>query len=88
MQFDNVDSKTTIADVLSNKIDVTEFYKIIAACQNTLSSCFTYSRVEFNRRQTNMVVYALAQEAIKVVNPIIYFEIFDCIAILIIDEML
>jgi ribonuclease HI len=55
MRFDNIDfvldSKTSDA-ISSNIIDVTELGQIIAACQDTLSSSFTNSRVEFNRRQT------------------------------------
>jgi ribonuclease HI len=56
MGFDNVDfvldSKTTSDAISSNIIDVTKLGQIIAACQDTLSSSFTNSRVEFNRRQT------------------------------------
>lgn len=73
MWFDNVDfvvnSKTTFDAVSSNIIDVTEFSQIIASCQDTLSSSFTNSRVEFNWRQANVIAHAVAQEATDVASP-------------------
>jgi len=92
MRFDNmdfvVDSKITVDAILSNKVDVTEFGQIIAACQNTLSSFFTNSRVEFNRLQANVVAHGLAREATDSANSIVHSNIPDCIATLIMNEML
>jgi len=76
-QNDNVDF------VVDSKITtVTEFGQIIAACQNTLSSSFTNSRVEFNQRQVNVVAHALACEASDSTSLIVHFDISDILLLL------
>jgi len=90
-RFDNVDfvvdSKITADTVILRRRDITEFGQIIAACQDISSSYFTNFRVEFHKRQANMVAHALACEAIDIGSPVIYFKIPDCIDTLIMNEM-
>jgi len=92
MQFDNVeflvDSKITIDAFNSNRQDVTKFGHIITTCQFFFSSYFTNSRVEFNRRQTNMIVHALAGYATLSASPTIHSDVPDCMNNIIINEML
>jgi len=92
MQIDNVDFETDsklIADAfLSTRNDLSEFGCIISSCHSLFSFFFSNSRVEFIRRQANMVAHALAKEAMSLASPAVYFEIPNCIETLIINEML
>jgi len=71
----------------TRRIDVTKFGHVITACRHVFST-FTNSRVEFNRRQANMVVHALARETTLSVSPTVYFEIPYCIETPLINNML
>lgn len=66
MHFDNidfeVDSKTTKNGLYSGWEDITEFGNIIIASRSLLLSKFTNSRVEFVRRQANVVAHTLAKK--------------------------
>jgi len=92
MQIDNVDfetdSKLTADAFLSTRNDLSEFGCIISSCRSLFSSFFSNSRVEFVRRQANMVAHARAREAMSLASPAVYFEIPNCIETLIINEML
>jgi len=59
MQFDNVDfetnSKITRDAFHSTQDDISEFGCIIFSCRSLFSFFFTNSRVEFARRQENVV---------------------------------
>jgi len=46
------------------------------------------SRVELVRRQTNGVAHSLAKEVTLLASPVTYYDIFNCIETLIINEML
>jgi len=91
-QIDNVDfetdSKLTVDAFLSNRNNLSEFGCIISSCRLLFSVFFSNSRVEFVRRQVNVVAHALAREAMSLASPAIYFEIPNCIKTLIINEML
>ena len=91
MQFDNVDfetdSKITRDAFHSTRDDISEFGWIISSCRPLFNSSFTTSRVEFARRQANAVTHVLAREAAFLANPVVYFNIPDCIESLIINEM-
>jgi len=54
-----VDSKTINDAFHFNRPGVLEFGHIISRCQRLIHSQFTNSRVEFNKRQANMVARAL-----------------------------
>ena len=92
MQFDNVDfetdSKLTVDAFLSTRNDLFEFGCIISSCRSLFSTFFSNSRVEFVRRQINVVAHALAREATSLASTAVYFEIPNCIETLIINEML
>lgn len=92
MHLDNidfeVDSKTTKDGLYSGREDITEFGNIVTASRSLLLSKFTNSKVEFVRRQANVVAHTLAKEATFLVSPAIYFHIPNCIETLIINEML
>jgi len=51
-------------------------------------SKFSNSRVEFVRRQTNVVAHTLAREATLLASPAVYYDIPNCIESSIINEML
>jgi len=92
MHLDNiyfeVDSKTTKDALYSGREDITEFGNIIEASRSLLSSKFTNSRVEFVRRQANVVTHTLAGETTFLASHTIYFHILSCIETLITNEML
>jgi len=83
MQIDNVDfktdSKVTVGAFLSTRNDPSDFGCIISSCRSLFSSSFSNSKVEFVRRQANMVAHALAREVMSLVSPAIYFKIPNCI---------
>jgi len=87
MQLDNidleVDSITQLA-FYARKDDVSEFGNVITTCCSIFSTKFTNSRVEFIRRQANV----LAREATLVASPTIYYQVPLCIDILIFNEKL
>jgi hypothetical protein len=91
MHFDSVDfvldSKITTNAFRTRRIDVTEFSHVITTCRHLFSS-FTNSRVEFNRRQANVVAHTLASETTLSANPTVYFEIPYCIETPLITDML
>lgn len=64
MQLDNidfeVDSKTTKDGIYSGREDIYDLGNIITACRTLLLSKFVNSRVEFVRRQANVVAHTLA----------------------------
>jgi len=88
MRMDNVDFvvdlKTTPDAFNSVRTNITEF----GQTQSLFSSHFVNSRVEFNRRQTNVVAHALASETILSASPNIYLEVPRCITTLNINEMI
>jgi len=92
MRIDNVDfetdSKVTADAFLSTRNDPSDFGCIISSCRSLFRSSFSNSRVEFVRRQANMVAHAFAREAMSLASPAVHFEIPTCIATLIINEML
>jgi len=92
MQFDNVDFETNsklIADAfLSTRNDLSEFGCIISSSCFLFDTSFSNSKVEFVRRQTNVVAHALAREATSLTSLAVYFDISDCIETLIINEIL
>ena len=65
MHFDNVDfmldSKITTDAFHTRQIEVTNFSHVIIACKH-LFSTFTNFRIEFNRREANVVAHALASD--------------------------
>ena len=92
MQLNNVDfetdSKLTADAFLSTRNDLSEFGCIISSRRSLFSTSFSNSRVEFVRRQANVVAHALAREATSLASPAVYFDIPDCTETLIINEML
>jgi ribonuclease HI len=92
MQMNNVDfetdSKLTADAFCSTRNDLSEFGCIVSSCRSLFSTFFSNSRVEFVRRQANVVAHALAREAMSLASPAIYFEIPNCIETLIINEIL
>jgi len=77
MQFDNVDfetdSKITRDAFHSTQEDISEFGCSISFCRSLFSSFFTNSRVDFARRQENVVAHVLAREATFLASPVVYF---------------
>jgi len=67
MQLDNidfeVDSKSTRDVIYSGREHISELGNIITTSRVRLSSKFNNSRVEFVRRQANVVTHTLAGEA-------------------------
>jgi hypothetical protein len=53
-----------------------------------LTSHFTNSRVEFNRRQSNEILHNLVGVATLSASSVIYFNVYHCIEQLIINEMI
>jgi len=92
MQLDNinfeVDSKSTRDAIYSGREDISELGHIITVSRVLLSPKFNNSRVEFARRQANVVAHTLAREATFLASPVVYFHIPSCIETLIINEML
>jgi len=92
MQLDNidfeVDSKTTKDAVYLGREDISKLGNIITVSRVLLFSKFNNSRVEFARRQANVVAHTLAGEATFLANPVFYFHIRNCIETLIINDML
>jgi hypothetical protein len=92
MQFDYVDfatdSKVTVDSFLSTRNDLSEFGCIISSCRSLLRNLFSNSRVEFVRRQANVVAHTLAREATCSTSSAVYYEIPTCIETIIINEML
>ena len=68
-----VDSKTTNDAFRFNGSDVLEFGHIISRCQRLF--LHNSQALGFNKQQANMVVYALAEEAVLSASPTIYFHI-------------
>jgi len=83
-----VDSKTTSNAFHSKGNDVIEFDSIITKCKHLFSSKFPISKVEFNRRQANLTIDALGEEAALSVSLTIQYEVPNCIDSVIINEML
>jgi len=92
VQFDHVDfetdSKLTVDVFLSDRNDSSDFGCIINSCRSLFSSLFSNSRVEFVRRQANVVAHALAKDATLLASHAVYYDIPNCIESLIINEML
>jgi len=92
MQLDNidfeVDSESTRDAIYSGREDISELGNIITGSWSLLSSKFNNSRVEFGRRQANVVAHTLAGETTFLASPIVYFHIPFCVETLIINEML
>jgi len=92
MQLDNidfeVDSKSTRDVIYSDREDIFELGNITTTSGVLLSSKFNNSRVEFVRRQANVVAHTLTGESTFLVSPLAYFHISLCIETLIINEMI
>jgi hypothetical protein len=61
---------------------------VLSECKRILSLYFENSYVEFNRRQTNEVVHALARVATFIASSHVFIDVPTCTAYLIINEML
>lgn len=72
----------------NKRVVAIEFGHIIVASTNIFASRFTNSRVEFNRRQTNLVAHALAGATTLSTSSTTYFEMTSCIDTLVINEMI
>jgi len=77
MQFDNIDfeidSNITLDAFHSTCDNIFEFRCMIASCHSLFNSYFTNSRVEFARRQANVVAHVLVGEATFLAFPAVYF---------------
>jgi hypothetical protein len=75
MQLNNidfeVDYKSPRDAIYSGREDISELGDIITASRALLSSKFNNSRVEFARRQANVVAYTLAGEATFHASPVV-----------------
>jgi len=92
MQMDNidfeVDSKFTKDAFTARRDDISEFWHIVEASRSMFHSKFSNSRVEFVRRQVNVVAHTLAREATLLASDVVYYDIPNCIESSIINEML
>jgi len=92
MQMDNidfeVDSKITKHAFTAKRDDISEFGHIVEASRSMFHSKFSNSRVEFVRRQANVVAHTLAREATLLASVVVYYAIPNCIESSIINEML
>ena len=92
MQFDNIDfaldSQITTNAFNHQREDVSEFGHVISTCKRLFTSLFSNSKVEFNRRQANVVAHTLARVATLSASSTIYSNVPFCIEQFIINEML
>lgn len=81
-----LDCKTIVDRISSNHHDCSEFETIIANCRHILYQ-FPHFRVEFVKRQANVVAQALARVAIVNVSHYFYHCISACVSNFIPNEM-
>jgi len=90
MQLTNVDFEMDVKRVVDYYIkgsnDISEFGAIIDDCRRRCCIWFENSKVEFNRRQANMVTHILAREAILLPSPQTFNVVPSCIGSLISNE--
>lgn len=91
LQLENVifelDSKRVVDSFGSRMRDFTNFGSIIFYCRHFLVSFLKNSKVEFSRRQANVVAHVLAKVAPSLASSHTFIEIPHCIHDLIINEM-
>jgi hypothetical protein len=68
--------------------DISEFGAIMDECRKNCNDCFENSKVEFSRRQANVVAHTLAREAISLASPHVFDDVPLCISTLIFNEKL
>ncbi|XP_024631302.1 uncharacterized protein [Medicago truncatula] len=92
MQMDNidfeVDSKITKDAFIARRDNISEFGHIVEASRSMFHSKFSNSRVEFVRRQANVVAHILARETTLIASAVVYYAIPNCIESSIINERL
>ena len=82
-----LDSKRVVDSFHSTRNDVSDLGTIIRECRTTVSSFFTKSRIEFNRRQTNEVAHRHARAATLYASIHLFTVLPDCIQDVLINEM-
>jgi hypothetical protein len=82
-----LDSKKVVDQFHQNNNNVSEFGAIIIECRQLFSSFFRNFDVEFIRRQTNKIAYALAKTATFLISVHLFIEIPTCIQHLIINAI-
>jgi hypothetical protein len=82
---DKLQDDTELGSLNSQEQDDTELGSILARCRANLS--YNNSYAEFSRREINMVIHNLAKTAVHNVNSHLYFDIPDCIDLLILNEI-
>ncbi|XP_039691241.1 uncharacterized protein [Medicago truncatula] len=84
LQLSNVDFELDAKKVVDyfNKggNDISEFGAIMDECRKNCNDCFENSKVEFSRRQANVVAHTLAREVISLASPHIFDDVPLCIS--------
>ena len=92
LQLSSVDFELDAKKVLDyfNKggNDISEFGVIMDECRKNCNDCFENSKVEFSRRQANVVAHTLARETISPASPHVFDDVPLCISTLIFNEKL
>jgi hypothetical protein len=83
-----LDSRIVTKAFHHQRPDISEFGQVVATIRRLFTSSFSNSRVEFNRRQANVVAHVLARVAPFSASPIIYIDVPHCIEQIIMNEML
>ncbi|CAJ2643989.1 unnamed protein product [Trifolium pratense] len=82
-----LDAQTVVTKFHSKKDDVSEFGEVIKDCQRLHNTFFKNSKVEFIRRQANVVAHVLARAAPSLASFRVFTDTPICIHNFIINEM-
>jgi hypothetical protein len=92
LQLSNVDFELDAKKVVDyfngGRNDVSEFGAIVDDCRTKCNVYFENSKVEFSRRQANVVAHTLAREATSLASPHVFDDVPLCISTLIFNEKL
>ena len=94
LQLSNVDFEMDANKVVDyfnkgkGRNDISEFGTIMDECRKNCNNYFENSKVEFSRRQANVVAHTLAREATSLASPHIFDNVPSCNLTLIFNEKL
>ena len=92
LQLRNVDFELDAKKVVDyynrGRNDISEFGAIVDECKRRCCVYFEKSKVEFNRRQANVVAHTLAREVTLLASPHVFDDVPLCILTLISNEKL
>jgi len=79
LQLSNVDFEMDAKKVVDyfnkGRNDISEFGAIMDECRKNCIDYFENSKVEFSRRQANVVAHTLAREAISLASPHVFDDV-------------